>query len=271
MRIKYQHKFQEETLAIFSNKKSPDIAILGGIEIEHIVNSNNNINIKTEVGGKGGRLALCLKNKKILPTIFAFLGNDEYLNFITDHFNKQNIPLTWSISKNKNLIKLRIIEEQKTYYDNKEVTHSINPVFFEEFLYNMKNVYISTEKWNIDLIEYIKYKTKNLFVSMDYNYSPKNIKFSCDYLFVFSDKNGINKKYYENIESKKKIYFEKNKIFVDDKEYIIEEKPLYFDEAITAFQSSFITSKLRLYDDEESIELALDLYKRTLKLGNTDF
>ena len=61
-------------LAIFSNQFIPEIAIISSIVIEHIVeNTDENINIKTDLGGSGFKVGYFLKTLKHYTVFFSLL------------------------------------------------------------------------------------------------------------------------------------------------------------------------------------------------------
>jgi hypothetical protein len=267
LRIKYDSK--EEMLAIFSNKFIPEVAIISPIVIEHIVeNTGENINIKTDLGGSGFKVGYFLKTLKHYPVFFSFLGNDEYFNFIINSFDEKNIPLTWSVSPGKNPKKIRIIDENKTYFQKSSSLNSISPLFLEEFLLNIKNVIISLENWNKDIIELICYMVKNVYLNIRYNDFLEIKNSSVDYIFVDAFENNIDFNILNDINCKKiftftnkKIYFNKTIIFE-----IIDG--IYFEEAMYAFESVFLSGLLRKFSEEYSLNLALKAFKETQVNGN---
>jgi len=265
LRIKYEYK--EKTLSIFSQEHTHDIAVLGGIVIEHIFeNINDTSDIRTEIGGRGGRLSFYLKKYKLTPTAFSFLSEDEFLNFILSTYDSNNIPLTWSPNGGKNNRKIRILNENNEYFTEYKDENEINPLYIEEYICNVDNIYFSYERWSDKLIDVLYARGKNTFVDIQLEKITGIENFSCNYLFISNLKNLQGKKI-DKLISDHIIIFNKNSIIIDDNTYDFDEEGLYYEEAISAYQTVFIYYILTKRTIEKAHEFAFDNFKKTLKEG----
>ncbi|MGM0642053.1 MAG: hypothetical protein ACQESN_11600 [Thermotogota bacterium] len=265
MRIKYEYK--EKTLSIFSQDHSPDIAVIDGIVLEHIHEKKGDYyDIRTEIGGRGGRLSFYLKKYKLTPTAFSFLAEDEFLNFILSTYDSNNIPLTWSPSGKKNNRKIRIIDEKKEYYTNYHEFLDLNPLYIEEYICNVDNIFFSYEKWAENLIDVLYSKGKNTYVDVDTSCLSGKEQFTCNYLFI-SNFDNLDLKLTNSLISDHKIIFMKDKIFLDDVEYSLYNQGNYYEEAISAYQTVFLYYILTKRTIQKSHEFALETFNKVLKEG----
>ncbi|BBE30451.1 hypothetical protein OSSY52_05920 [Tepiditoga spiralis] len=250
--------FKEEFLSIFSKNNLPEIALIGGINIEHIVGKNNNI--KTIVGGRSGRLSVFLKKTGLYPEVFSFLGQDEFLNMILNYFDSQNIPITWSINPSGNNIDVRILKESKVYSDKRDENLTISPIFLDEFLNNIENIFIKVEKWNIDILDYIIYKKKNIFLDLTFDEALKFENLKNVYCFVKNNEiPKSNLKVPNNI-----IIFSKNNILFKNKIYSFKNN-LFLEEAISSYQASFIYGIIKNFNLNFINELSIKSFKSAYK------
>jgi hypothetical protein len=265
LRIKYEYK--EKTLSIFSQEHSPDLAVIGGITIEHIHNKKNGLSeITTEIGGRGGRLSFYLKKYKLNPIAFSFLAEDEFLNFILNTYEVNNIPLTWSPNGKYNKRKIRILNENKNYFTNYQQDLNMNPLYIEEYICNVNSLFFSYESWMGDLIDILFGKGKKTFVDVDLSDISKRPSFSCNFLFV-SNFNNKDLSLLKDIACDHEIVFNRENIIIDKNEYKIDTEGIYYEEAISAYQTVFLYYILTKRTILKSNEFALEAYKKTLKEG----
>jgi hypothetical protein len=265
LRIKYEYK--EKTLSIFSQDHSPDLAIIGGIVIEHIHEKiREKSEIKTEIGGRGGRLSFYLKKYKLNPIAFSFLAEDEFLNFILSTYEVNNIPLTWSTNGKQNKRKIRIIDENKCYTTNYYQDSNVDPIYIEEYVCNVDNLFFAYEQWMDKLIDVLFCTEKKTFVDIDLSEIKSNPSFSCNFLFVSNFENK-DLSVLENTISDYKIIFNKKNIQINDDKYNLDLEGKYYEEAISAYQTVFLYYIITKRNIKKSHEFAFDAYKKTLKEG----
>lgn len=256
--------FKEELLSFFSKFNLPEIALIGGINIEHIVEKNNTI--KTIVGGRSGRLAIFLKKAGLYPEVFSFLGQDEFLNIILNYFDSKNIPITWSVNPAGTNIDVRILKEGKVYSDKRDENLTISPIFLEEFLNNVENIFIKVEKWNIDILDYIIYKKKNIFLDLTFEEALRFKNLNNVYCFVKDNEiPNLNIKVPHNT-----IIFSKNSILFNNKVYLFEKK-LFLEEAISSYQASFIYGTLKNLSFNFINETSIKSFESAYKNGSFSF
>lgn len=270
--MKTLYKYQEKTLSMATYEKIPDLAILGGIEIEHIIEINNNkTKIKTEVGGPGGRLAIYLKDHYFLtPSILSFLGNDEYMDLIIKTLNTRQISIIWAENPKGNTRKVRNLEENKEYLDSREENLKIDPDFLAEYLYNIKNIFISYNSWNEKIIELLNTKNRKVYVDVREDKISENSQFSCDFVFLVAENNfkELQEKT-KNIRSDNKIILTKDVLSFQNKvlEIKINQKK-YFEEAVSAYEANFINCIIKGSTLKNAHDWASNLYIHVLECGS---
>jgi hypothetical protein len=265
LRVKYEYK--EKTFSIFSQENIPDIAVIGGIIIEHIYIQNNDLSeITTEIGGRGGRLSFFLKKYKLNPIAFSFLAEDEFLNFILNTYEANNIPLTWSPNGKYNKRKIRILNENKNYFTNYSQELNMKHLYIEEYICNVDSLFFSYESWMEDLIDILFGKGKKTFVDIDLSDISQRPSFSCNFLFVSNfDKKDLS--LLKDVASEHEIIFNRENIIIDKNKYNIDAEGIYYEEAVSAYQTVFLYYILTKRTIKKSHEFALEAYKKTLKEG----
>lgn len=251
--------------SMFNNFNNPDISFIGGIYLEQLIKlKNNSYKINTNIGGNSGKISLNIKKLGLYPSVFTFLGKDEYLNIILSHFETHDIPITWNINPNGTTKIIRIIDENKEYIENNEFELSINPIFLDEYLSRIDNIFINVESWNIDLIDFFNYKNKNIFLYTDKKEYFELLKNNHCYELLFFNSNlndFINEKVEDNI-----IIFSKNKLLFKNQIYDLDEG-LYYYEAIAAYQSIFLFNYMRNNEINTCHEKSLFYYNNVIKTG----
>lgn len=268
--MKTVYQYQEQVLSIISRENFPDIGVLGGIEIEHIIKRiKDNIKITTEVAGPGGRVAIYLNDYfHIKPSIFDFLSSDEYIELILKTFQTKKIPIIWIDNPGGNTRKVRNIEENTEYVDYRDANLKVEPEFITEYLYNIKNLFIVYNSWNKKIIDLTKVK-RRIFVDLPESYIDKIYKFSCDYLFL-SSKNGYRElaEKSNNLKADNKIIIAKDAISFDKKIYEVKVKEKkYFEEAVSAFEANFISSIIKGYTLKSAVDSSFNLFNHVFECG----
>ncbi|MDN5345943.1 hypothetical protein X928_03705 [Petrotoga miotherma DSM 10691] len=268
--MKTAYQYQEQVLSIISRENLPDIGVLGGIEIEHIIKKiKDNIKITTEVAGPGGRVVIYLNDYfHLKPSIFDFLSSDEYIELILKIFQTKEIPIIWMDKAGGNTRKVRNIEENTEYIDFRNTTLKVEPEFITEYLYNIKNLFIVYNSWNKKIIDLTKVK-RRIFVDLREFCIDEIDKFTCDYLFLSS------KKAYRQLAEKSsklkannKIILAKDAISFDRKIYEVKVKEKkYFEEAVSAFEANFISNIIKGYTLKSAVDSSFNLYNHVLECG----
>ncbi|PNR96586.1 hypothetical protein [Petrotoga olearia] len=268
--MKTVYQYQEQTLSIISRENLPDIGILGGIEIEHIIKKiKDNIKITTEVAGPGGRVATYLNDYfHLKPSIFDFLSCDEYIELILKIFQSKEIPIIWMDKPGGNTRKVRNIEEDKEYFDYRDANLKVEPEFITEYLYNIKNLFIVYKSWNKKIIDLTKVK-RRIFVDIRDLYLDEIDKFTCDYLFLSSKKDYRElKEKISNLKVDNKIIITKDVISFDAKIYEVKVKEKkYFEEAVSAFEANFMSSIIKGYTLKSAFDSSFNIYNHVLECG----
>lgn len=271
MRTIYQ--YQQQTLSIITNEKNPDLGIIGGIEVEHLVDKiRDKLTIFTQVGGPGGKLALYLNDFfNLKPIILDFLSIDEYFDLILKTFQMKKIQIVWLEKPLGNKRKIRILDENKEYIDQRETELKIEPEFLIQFLHNLKNVYVCYEDWNQKILDFINFKNRKIFVHLDSEKLDDDTVFNCDYLFFIAKEStnleGVNN-LLKNFKISDNIIISKDAIMFQDK--ILEVRVMhkkYFDEAVSAFESAFISCLTKGAMLKTAQENAFGLYCHVLENG----
>ena len=272
MRTIYQ--YQEQTLSIITKDKNPDLGIIGGIEVEHIVDKiRDNSTIVTQVGGPGGKLALYLNDFfHLKPIILDFLSIDEYFDLILKTFQMKKIQVVWLDKPLGNKRKIRILNEDKEYIDLSEKKSKIEEEFLIQFLHNLKNVYVCYEDWNQKVLDFINSKNRTIFVHLDNQKMDNDTVFYCDYLFLIAKEStnlqGVNN-LLKNLNTTSNIIISKEAIMFQDK--ILEVRVMqkkYFDEAVAAFEAAFISCLTKGATLKTAQENAFGLYCHVLENGS---
>jgi hypothetical protein len=265
LRVKYEYK--EKTLSIYSQEHSPDLAVIGGIVIEHIHKIvNKKSEIVTEIGGRGGRLSFYLKKYKLNPIAFSLLAEDEFLNFILNTYELNNIPLTWSLNEKYNKRKIRILDEKKYYTTDHNQELSMNSLYIEEYICNVDYLFFSYENWMKKLIDFLFGKGKKIFVDLNLDEIKSKPNFNCNFLFVSNfDKKDLS--LLKDVASEHEIIFNRENIIIDKNKYNIDAEGIYYEEAVSAYQTVFLYYILTKRTIKKSHEFALEAYKKTLKEG----
>jgi len=269
--LKTLYHYQEQVLSIISRENLPDIGVLGGIEIEHIIKKmKDNIKITTEVAGPGGRFVIYLNDYfHVKPSIFDYLSSDEYIELILKIFQTKEIPIIWMDKPGGNTRKVRNIEENKEYVDYRDANLKVEPEFINEYLYNIKNLFIVYNSWNKKIIDLTKEK-RRLFVDLREPYIDELDKFTCDYLFLSSQKE--NRELAEksiNLKANNKIIIAKDAISIDKKTYEVKVKEKkYFEEAISAFEANFISNIIKGYTLKSAFDSSFSLFNHVFECGN---
>jgi hypothetical protein len=268
--LKTVYQYQEQVLSIISRENLPDIGVLGGIEIEHIIKKiKDNIKITTEVAGAGGRVVIYLNDYfHLKPSIFDFLSPDEYIEFLLKTFQTKEIPIIWIEKPGGNTRKVRNIEENTEYVDYRDTNLKVEPEFITEYLYNIKNLFIVYNSWNKKIIDLTKAK-RRLFVDLREPYTDEVDKFTCDYLFL------ISKTTYRELAEKSsnlkvdnKIIISKDAISFDKKIYEVKVKEKkYFEEAVSAFEANFINSIIKGYTLKSAFDSSFNLFNHVFECG----
>jgi len=268
--LKTVYQYQEQALSIISRENLPDIGVLGGIEIEHIIKKiKDNIKITTEVAGPGGRGVIYLNDYfHLKPSIFDFLSSDEYIEFLFKTFQTKEIPIIWIEKPGGNTRKVRNIEENTEYVDYRDTNLRVEPEFITEYLYNIKNLFIVYNSWNKKIIDLTKVK-RRIFVDLRDSYLDEIDKFTCDYLFLSS------KKAYRELADKSKKLKADNKIIIakdaisfDKKIYEVKVKEKkYFEEAVSAFEANFMSNIIKGYTLKSALDSSFSLYNHVFECG----
>ncbi|MDY6895898.1 MAG: hypothetical protein SVO01_10860 [Thermotogota bacterium] len=268
--MKTVYQYQEQALSIISRENLPDIGVLGGIEIEHIIKKiKDNIKITTEVAGPGGRGVIYLNDYfHLKPSIFDFLSSDEYIEFLFKTFQTKEIPIIWIEKPGGNTRKVRNIEENTEYVDYRDTNLRVEPEFITEYLYNIKNLFIVYNSWNKKIIDLTKVK-RRIFVDLRDSYLDEIDKFTCDYLFLSS------KKAYRELADKSKKLKADNKIIIakdaisfDKKIYEVKVKEKkYFEEAVSAFEANFMSNIIKGYTLKSALDSSFSLYNHVFECG----
>jgi hypothetical protein len=268
--LKTVYQYQEQALSIISRENLPDIGVLGGIEIEHIIKKiKDNIKITTEVAGPGGRGVIYLNDYfHLKPSIFDFLSSDEYIEFLFKTFQTKEIPIIWIEKPGGNTRKVRNIEENTEYVDYRDTNLRVEPEFITEYLYNIKNLFIVYNSWNKKIIDLTKVK-RRIFVDLRDSYLDEIDKFTCDYLFLSS------KKTYRQLAEKSKklkadnkIILSKDAISFDKKIYEVKVKEKkYFEEAVSAFEANFMSNIIKGYTLKLAFDTSFSLYNHVFECG----
>jgi hypothetical protein len=120
---------------LWTMRQYAGFGIIGGIEVEHIVDKiRDNSTIVTQVGGPGGKLALYLNDFfHLKPIILDFLSIDEYFDLILKTFQMKKIQVVWLDKPLGNKRKIRILNEDKEYIDLRETKLKIEAEFLIQF------------------------------------------------------------------------------------------------------------------------------------------
>ncbi|POZ88583.1 hypothetical protein [Petrotoga sibirica] len=268
--MKTVYQYQEQTLSVISRESLPDIGVLGGIEIEHIIKKiNANIKITTEVAGPGGRIVNYLNDHfHLKPSIFDFLSYDEYIELILKIFQSKEIPIIWMDKPGGNTRKVRNIEENTEYLDYRETNLKVEPEFITEYLYNIKNLFIVYNSWNKKIIDLTNVK-RRVFVDLRDSYLDEVDKFTCDYLFLSSkmDYRELKEKI-SNLKVDNKIIITKDVISFDAKIYEVKVKEKkYFEEAVSAYEANFMSSIIKGYTLKSAVDSSFNIYNHVLECG----
>ena len=260
---------KEKLSPLFSEVKPPDVAILGGIEVEHTIKKcSGNYSIDTFIGGNGTRTALELKGLGIIPSILAFLGQDEFLNMILNFLDSKNISVRWTPNNLKTQRRLTFTDTAEVILQRNDYIITINPIFIEEFIYNVKAVLVNVERWNVDIIDFLSYEKKMTFVHADLDIID-SFSFSCKTLFIKS--NDIHKA----LEAASKANYESMIIFAHDEIYFdgLTIKPdicskEYRDQAVSVYEAVFIESVLHDMSYAQAHEYAFRYFAYVLANGS---
>lgn len=268
--MKTFYQYQEQFLSIVNKERIPDIGVVGGIEVEHIIkHGEKKSKITTEVGGPGGRVAIYLNDYYGLkPSLFDFLSYDEYIDFIIKTFNVKQIPITWLDKPNGNTRKVRNVSENKEYKDYRNKGIKIEPEFLNEFLYNVSNVFISFASWNSQLLSFINKKSRRTFLDIRDLNLIKDQEIVSDYLFFISDKidNEIKAqiKQFNGI----KILITKDVISYEGRiQEVNSKEKKYFEEAISAYEATFISDIMKNHTLKKALEHSFNIYNYVIEYG----
>ncbi len=274
-KVRTIYQYQEQTLSIITKEKSPDLGILGGIEVEHVIDEvRDNTRIVTQVGGPGGKLALYLNDFfHLKPIIFDFISIDEYIDLIMKTFQMKKIQIVWLEKILGNKRKVRNLIENKEYVDERESEVKIEPEFLLQFLHNLKNVFVCYENWNQKFFDFINSENRKVFVHLDKQKINENTStLHCDYLFLIAE-HATNFKdltvLLKNFKTSNNIIITHDAILFQDKvqEVRVMQKK-YFEEAVSAFEAAFISCLTREATLKTAQESAFSLYNHVLENGS---
>ncbi|WGS64224.1 hypothetical protein [Marinitoga aeolica] len=269
MRIQFQIK--EKMLPMFEIEKKQDILIIGGIEV--LIKSILSIpQISLEINGIGTKLSLHLRKLGLSPVIFDYLGNDEFLDFITKYFEKHEIMLFFARQPYGSKRVLKLFEENgykvyKDYRNIEKLDYNFTINNLSEIYNQVKSVYLILQNWNTSLARNIKLMGKFLFLDFEESiYIPEKKEIFGD--FIFTNENIILN---ENIKYIYKVTFLNNgNINFEFSQDSWEIEPLsnkkeHLFEAKCAFKSVIINSLFDGKNIRDSLLLGNIAYSYTLE------